>query len=762
MKQVFLLLFLFCLPFALGLEIVGDHVIYENAYAKLDVWPHTDINISDNPVFSQEFKITNKTNQQQELYFAFVFNKPLLSARAFNLEQVTKTVDSFGWVSNSFQCNFDFNYSLNVFPNSVNPHSLNCFDVNAEGINFIKKDFPFYSGNLENKTVNFFEWDLNGTKEIQVPEYVNRSDKFNFYFSPFKNKAYYYIKIPYVFDPESSNQFKIFYQPDPLDKTNKWDLIAWQGNSWDCILFDSCNRVFVLDPNWLKAEASYRYPINISMGATGSDTNTTFILNANMTDFGLTSSDDSNRLLVFDQSFNSEIARVIDFDKTTGDLNIFFRPLIPLAPNIDYNGIDTNGLMIYVVDVNYSDQNESWLNSFWWGSNFEVVAEQGSWDTSGDSGTWSYVSGTQLDGSTGTIKKGVYAGELMNARLQNYSFEPTADYNLFIQVDSKATDVTRISMQAPGFFGSPYQEFNIRAITTLFRLDVQGGARSEFGVSAANTWYRMKAIISLTAETGKVLSYESSVPNGTLQKILGLKVVSGDLDMEGYFDNLRVYKILLNPPTVSLGAQESSALSPDVNLNYPNGAETFYKTQSYDLNFSVQDGDSNSLLVDLNLFQDSNNFVIINDINTDSVTISCVDSDFTNSTFCIYSWIVPEGIVSGDWNLTVFVSDGSNSAQDSTDANFTITIIPVPTSTEETSERFFNQEDPRFIDSERFISPDDTRIEDSNRFMVSEDSRQESDVFNNKVLFKENQNLIIGVLIIILIIIVAWFAWKRK
>lgn len=772
MNHKFFLFFLLLLPIVFGYEIIGNTIIYENEFARLEVFPHTDLNFqlnnSVNPSFEQTFKITNKTNQERNLFFAFVFNKPLLSAQAFNLEPVTKTRNSFGWVSKSFYCVHDFNYSLNVFLNSINPHSLNCFDVNAEGLTYIKKDFPFYSGNPATKTALFYLWDINGTESYTAFEYINRSSFFNSYFSAFKNKVYYYTKTPLVFDAKGSHQFKIFYKPDPTDSSNKWDLIAWSGNKWDCILFDSCDAVYLLDPNWLKVEASSRYPINISMRATGSDTNTTFKLNADITDFGLTVSSDINRLLIFDQNKNIEIARVIDFNRITGDLNIFFRPLIPLAPNKDYNGTDYNGLKIYVIDTNYSDQNESWPLTFWWGSNFEIVADQGTWIDEGGNGTWTYPSVTQLNGTTGIVKKVQWGSSRETIALNLFQFPLSADYNIFVSFDSLTTAYDGITMfKALGQLGNTCPNATCHRIENVagasnFRLysDITSAT---FGSSSSGTWHYLEWDLNNSKNTGKEASGTATISNSSaVANYFGLDLDAINSAHYVYWDNIRIYKKLLIAPILTLGSEETQALSPDVNLNYPNGAEIFYKTSTYDINFSIQDGDSNSFLVDINIFQDSNNFVLLNDVNTDSATISCEDSDFSDSTICLYSWTIPEGIVSGDWNLTVFVSDGTNTAQDSTDANFTITAIPAPSVSPETKERYWAQEDSRFIDSNRFISPEDLRIQDSNRFFLQDDSRQESDLFSNKVFFKENQNIIILVIIIILIGIGAFLWFKKK
>ncbi len=109
---------------------------------------------------------------------------------------------------------------------------------------------------------------------------------------------------------------------------------------------------------------------------------------------------------------------------------------------------------------------------------------------------------------------------------------------------------------------------------------------------------------------------------------------------------------------------------------HPNGGESFNNTaiEFVDINFTVQDDDNNSLLVDLNFSTGSSEgsgTVIINDINTDSATITCADSDFSDTTLCTFAWDI-DSVPDGSFFILDSVTDGTNSDFDASDASFTV------------------------------------------------------------------------------------------
>ena len=133
-------------------------------------------------------------------------------------------------------------------------------------------------------------------------------------------------------------------------------------------------------------------------------------------------------------------------------------------------------------------------------------------------------------------------------------------------------------------------------------------------------------------------------------------------------------------PLVVLQAQEIDNELPAVTIDHPNGGESFDKTtiSIVDINFTVQDIDSNSLLVDLNFSTSavqSTGTVIINDVNTDSATITCEDSDFSNPTICTFAWDI-SGVPDNNFFILVEITDGVSTDFDASNATFEITTAP--------------------------------------------------------------------------------------
>ena len=125
-----------------------------------------------------------------------------------------------------------------------------------------------------------------------------------------------------------------------------------------------------------------------------------------------------------------------------------------------------------------------------------------------------------------------------------------------------------------------------------------------------------------------------------------------------------------------------SSIVPNVPITeivHPNGGEIFDSTTvtNIDINFTVQDDDNNSLLVDLNFSTTSTQgtgTVIINDTNTDSATITCDDSDFSDVTNCTFDWditAVPDGVF---FILNKVIDSDNNSDFDSSDDSFVIGV----------------------------------------------------------------------------------------
>jgi len=92
MRKLFLFLItlvLFFVSVSSAYTIIDENVIFENSYAKLNVFPHTarpsNPILNENPILEQTFIATKKISGTQELYIGYVFNEPIQYGRIFQL-----------------------------------------------------------------------------------------------------------------------------------------------------------------------------------------------------------------------------------------------------------------------------------------------------------------------------------------------------------------------------------------------------------------------------------------------------------------------------------------------------------------------------------------------------------------------------------------------------------------------------------------------------------------------------------------------------
>lgn len=170
-----------------------------------------------------------------------------------------------------------------------------------------------------------------------------------------------------------------------------------------------------------------------------------------------------------------------------------------------------------------------------------------------------------------------------------------------------------------------------------------------------------------------------STDTGTMAYDTKSKIRIGYTQDYGNLESL--YQIFINEPTIVLGAEEENVLDPDTNVTQPNVLGVMLAGgSSYTIKFNVQDGDSNTLLVDLNYSQSTtqgDGVEIINDMNTTGASITCVDSDFIDVTSCEYIWTVVG--IDGNRFITILVEDERGvTAYDASDYNILIdNTIPV-------------------------------------------------------------------------------------
>ena len=178
---------------------------------------------------------------------------------------------------------------------------------------------------------------------------------------------------------------------------------------------------------------------------------------------------------------------------------------------------------------------------------------------------------------------------------------------------------------------------------------------------------------------------------------------------------------------------------------HPNGGESFDNAsiQNVDINFTIQDSDSNSFIVDLNFSTQSiqgTGIVIIDDINTDSATISCESSNFSSPVTCTFIWNIDAVADNNNYFILLDVNDSINFAFDNSDASFeifTTPAVPVPVQGE---------------GYERYFAPDDARrdLVDENRFVNPELVGDQSGLVQRG---EDQNNLLLGIIILLVVII---------
>lgn len=276
-KIVLIIVMLFALiGTATAYTIVGNSVIEEDAYSKLEVYPHTVWNPTGQN-YKQTFELTNKTLANQNVYVAYKFDNPLVNAKA---EYYNKPI--YSWVPNPYVCAppkvYDAN--LNYYQGQRNQNHIRCYqtiDLNNGGspndLNLLIFDKNFNTYNLAQYTVYEDVNTLTGGNN-----YTNVTDSFSSF--TYLNDTFYYTANPVTINAGQTIKWKATYTPNPLDTTNKWELFYYTGSGPGCILTSTCTYVHVLDP-WYDNAYQYKQAITLNtngIGLSGNITNDHAIL----------------------------------------------------------------------------------------------------------------------------------------------------------------------------------------------------------------------------------------------------------------------------------------------------------------------------------------------------------------------------------------------------------------------------------------------------------------------------------------------------
>jgi len=150
------------------------------------------------------------------------------------------------------------------------------------------------------------------------------------------NKHIYPYTAGKQIDAGECEEFRIEYVPADADETEKWELWLWAGDSWNCILDDSCSKTLKLDPWW---DASYSYKRPINSLTTSTDMNAGNVMDLNGIDWSgwNISCADLNDLRVVDET-NQEVLDANFFGTdASSDGNVLFTLANDLSANT-YNG----------------------------------------------------------------------------------------------------------------------------------------------------------------------------------------------------------------------------------------------------------------------------------------------------------------------------------------------------------------------------------------------------------------------------------------
>ncbi len=167
----------------------------------------------------------------------------------------------------------------------------------------------------------------------------------------------------------------------------------------------------------------------------------------------------------------------------------------------------------------------------------------------------------------------------------------------------------------------------------------------------------------------------SAIPDGNYFILLQVRT---DTNQQWSFDASDNNFQLINP------APDINITKIDGNLDAgPFGIFNYFTDGNLTIDFNVMD-DTNSLLLDLNYSTSqaiNTGTAIVDDLNLSKLGTSgpyqCNDTNFTNSTRCSVDWNI-SGVSDGNYWIHATVTDGTNTDQNTSDANFRIVNNQAP------------------------------------------------------------------------------------
>jgi len=451
---------------------------------------------------------------------------------------------------------------------------------------------------------------------------------------------------------------------------------------FDIILYDKFgNIILIFDP--FLSGYNERYALNI--GSTHSAISSGYTHEINAVDMSTWDCTDSNQVAITFQVAGTptEIDAVINGTcGTSSDASILFKAQTNIPENTGLTASDTNGYYAYVTTEVVPDPKRDCTNVFVHCDNFEDGAITG----------WAYVEGGGVFSATTTqAYEGVYSMLGDNDNFYQYpvvDLTTSYDSNISFWVRTTATGVNGSLV---GFYGSIQIGWNRGGYTNKFALYSPAGGYSDFSGTnpdiQADKWYKF-LFHQIDSTHSNVYVYDSDGTTKLAESINlehtayadSYSVTASSPSGTTYIDYTVQQKVLLINPVYTIGEKETSAISPDVNVSYPQNNEQFEQgaISTIEITFNVEDGDSNSLLVDLNYSAsntEGSGTAILTDENTTGGSIVCDDSDFSNVTNCAYTWNI-NAIPDGNYYILINVNDGTNETFDAGDLNFSIYTTP--------------------------------------------------------------------------------------
>jgi len=228
--------------------VEGGCVYHETQYYKIEQCPAV-LNDLSNYV---NLSVTNKHSQPHDLMLGFGFDTDVVKPKqAWRWGSAPHQVPTYDWVSRSYTCDGEFNYSLD-------PKYFWCYHQNGTK----KFEHSFVNGWVQNKTAEWFEWRQNGWETQWWNDWIDVSSVFTK--QSFQGKDWYYAPQNISFAAHETKVLRALIQAKP-NTQGKYDLFAWRGEWTPQQAWNDPQKSVLLDPWW---NASFEYCRDLNLNET--------------------------------------------------------------------------------------------------------------------------------------------------------------------------------------------------------------------------------------------------------------------------------------------------------------------------------------------------------------------------------------------------------------------------------------------------------------------------------------------------------------